>query len=74
MSKLRLTGGEPLLRRDIVDIVREAQLHPGPSTTFALTTNGTLLADRAKDLKAAGAAACGTVSVDSLDEKSPSRR
>jgi cyclic pyranopterin phosphate synthase len=66
VSKLRLTGGEPLLRRDIVDIVAKLSSIPGLDD-FALTTNGTLLADRAKDLKAAGLQRV-TVSVDSLDE------
>ena len=67
VSKLRLTGGEPLLRRDIVAIVAKLSSIPGLDD-FALTTNGTLLADRAKDLKAAGLQRV-TVSVDSLDEK-----
>ena len=66
VKKLRLTGGEPLLRRDIVDIVSKLSSLPGLDD-FALTTNGTLLADRAKDLKAAGLQRV-TVSVDSLDE------
>jgi len=66
VSKLRLTGGEPLLRRDIVEIVAKLSSLPGLQD-FALTTNGTLLADRAKDLKAAGLQRV-TVSVDSLDE------
>lgn len=66
VSKLRLTGGEPLLRRDIVEIVAKLSSIPGLDD-FALTTNGTLLADRAKDLKAAGLQRV-TVSVDSLDE------
>ncbi len=66
-TKLRLTGGEPLLRRDIVDIV--AGLHELPGLDdLALTTNGTLLADRAKELKAAGLKRI-TVSVDSLDDE-----
>ncbi len=66
-SKLRITGGEPLLRRDIVDIVGKLASLPGVDD-LALTTNGTLLADKANDLKAAGLKRI-TVSVDSLDEK-----
>ena len=66
VTKLRLTGGEPLLRRDIVDIVGKLSSLPGLED-LALTTNGTLLADKAKDLKAAGLRRV-TVSVDSLDE------
>jgi cyclic pyranopterin phosphate synthase len=66
-TKLRITGGEPLLRRDIVDIVGKLAPLPGLDD-LALTTNGTLLADKAKALKDAGLKRV-TVSVDSLDEK-----
>ena len=66
VTKLRLTGGEPLLRRDIVDIVGKLSSLPGLDD-LALTTNGTRLAERAKDLQAAGLRRV-TVSVDSLDE------
>jgi cyclic pyranopterin phosphate synthase len=66
VTKLRLTGGEPLLRRDIVDIVAKLSTLPG-LTDLALTTNGTLLGERASELKAAGLQRV-TVSVDSLDE------
>jgi len=66
VTKLRITGGEPLLRRDIVDIVSKLSSLPGLDD-LALTTNGTLLADKARDLKAAGLRRV-TISVDSLDE------
>jgi GTP 3',8-cyclase len=66
VTKLRLTGGEPLLRKDIVDIVVKLSSLPG-LTDLALTTNGTLLGERAAALKAAGLQRV-TVSVDSLDE------
>jgi len=66
VSKLRLTGGEPLLRRDIVDIIANLSALPGIDD-LALTTNGTLLAERAQELKAAGLKRI-TVSLDSLDE------
>ncbi len=66
VTKLRLTGGEPLLRRDIVDIVAKLSSLSGLDD-LALTTNGTLLAERASDLKAAGLRRV-TVSLDSLDE------
>ncbi len=66
VTKLRLTGGEPLLRRDIVDIVAKLSSLSGLDD-LALTTNGTLLAERARDLHAAGLRRV-TVSVDSLDE------
>jgi cyclic pyranopterin phosphate synthase len=65
VSKLRLTGGEPLLRRDIVDIVRGLSELSGVED-LALTTNGTLLAERAQELKKAGLRRV-TVSLDSLD-------
>ncbi len=66
VTKLRLTGGEPLLRRDIVDIVAKLSSLSGLDD-LALTTNGTRLAELAKDLQAAGLRRV-TVSVDSLDE------
>jgi len=67
VKKLRLTGGEPLLRRDIVDIVAGlAELHGAED--LAITTNGSRLAAHAADLKEAGLKRI-TVSVDSLDEQ-----
>jgi GTP 3',8-cyclase len=66
VRKLRLTGGEPLLRRDIVDIVAALAELNGPED-IALTTNASRLADLAADLKAAGLKRL-TVSLDSLDE------
>src|SRR5437667_2774792 len=48
IKKIRLTGGEPLLRRGVVDFVRElAKLRSddGESLDIAMTTNGHLLAD-----------------------------
>lgn len=65
VTKLRVTGGEPLLRKDIVEIVSALnELH---GLDLALTTNGTLLAERAAELKAAGLKRI-TISLDSLDE------
>src|SRR4051794_20738401 len=53
ITSVRLTGGEPLLRRGLVDIVRRvAALDPRP--TIALTTNGIGLARIAAELAAAG--------------------
>jgi len=66
VTKFRLTGGEPLLRKDIVDIVAALAELPGVDD-LALTTNGTLLAERAERLKAAGLKRV-TVSLDSLDD------
>ena len=66
VSKVRLTGGEPLLRRDIVDIVAGLAGLSGLED-LALTTNGSRLAQRAEDLHVAGLQRV-TVSLDSLDE------
>src|SRR5258707_15372975 len=53
VDKVRLTGGEPLLRRDIPSLVRMLSVKPGLKD-LALTTNGVLLADQIDALKAAG--------------------
>jgi len=53
ISKIRLTGGEPLVRLGIVDLVRELAAVPGIED-LAMTTNGTLLARYAADLAEAG--------------------
>jgi cyclic pyranopterin phosphate synthase len=66
-KKIRLTGGEPLLRRDIVEIVAALAGLEGLED-LALTTNGTRLAEQAAELKAAGLKRL-TVSLDSLDEQ-----
>lgn len=66
VSKVRLTGGEPLLRRDIADIVG-GLAGLGGIADLALTTNGSRLVQRAADLRAAGLKRV-TVSLDSLDE------
>jgi cyclic pyranopterin phosphate synthase len=64
VDKVRLTGGEPLLRRDLPSFVRMIALKPGLGD-LALTTNGVLLADQAEALKAAGLGRI-TVSLDTL--------
>lgn len=69
ITKLRLTGGEPLLRNGLVDFVRElAKLRTveGKSPDIAVTTNGHLLADLAQPLKDAGLRRV-TVSLDAVD-------
>jgi len=63
--KIRLTGGEPTLRADLVDIVAGIAAIPGIEDV-SLTTNGTLLKERAAALKAAGLTRVN-VHVDSLD-------
>lgn len=65
VSKVRLTGGEPLLRHGLERLVAMLVEVPG-ITDIALTTNGSLLAQQADALKAAGLHRI-TVSLDSLD-------
>lgn len=65
VRKLRLTGGEPLLRTNLSDLIGDLTDIPGVED-LALTTNGVLLARYAAELKAAGLERI-TVSLDSLD-------
>ena len=65
VRKLRLTGGEPLLRANLADLIGDLTAIPGVEDV-ALTTNGVLLAKCAAELKAAGLKRI-TVSLDSLD-------
>ena len=64
VEKVRLTGGEPLLRRDISTLVRLLSCNPRLQD-LALTTNGVLLAEQAQDLYDAGLHRV-TVSLDTL--------
>jgi cyclic pyranopterin phosphate synthase len=66
VRKIRLTGGEPLVRRDLHLLV--AMLAPIPDLDLTLTTNGSLLAKQARLLKEAGLKRV-TVSLDSLDDE-----
>ena len=68
ITKVRLTGGEPLLRKGVVEFVRElSKLQPlSGKLDIALTTNGHLLADVAQPLKNAGLTRV-TVSMDAVD-------
>jgi len=66
VSKLRLTGGEPLLRPDLDLLIRQLVAIPGVED-LALTTNGSMLTSWAKRLKDAGLHRL-TVSLDTLDE------
>ena len=66
VSKIRLTGGEPLLRRDVEQLVRMLAGLDG-LRDLTLTTNGSLLAAKAAELAAAGLKRV-TVSLDSLDD------
>ncbi len=69
IQKVRITGGEPLLRKGVIEFVRElAKLRTigGDNLDIALTTNGHLLADLARPLKDAGLGRV-TVSMDAVD-------
>jgi cyclic pyranopterin phosphate synthase len=66
VRKVRLTGGEPLLRRDVERLV--ARLSALGDLDVTLTTNGALLADKARSLADAGLTRV-TVSLDSLDDE-----
>src|SRR5215470_7596604 len=71
IEKIRITGGEPLLRRGVVDFVREiSKLRTGSGSNLdiAITTNGHLLAELAQPLKDAGLNRI-TVSMDAVDPK-----
>ena len=67
ISRVRLTGGEPLIRRDVVDFIKNlssmSELHD-----MSLTTNGVLLADFAEDLYEAGLKRIN-ISIDSLNHE-----
>ena len=67
VSKIRLTGGEPLLRREIEKLVSMLAEIPGVED-LALTTNGALLAEKAVALKGAGLQRV-TVSLPTLDDE-----
>jgi len=69
ITKIRLTGGEPLLRKGIIDFVRnlaKLRTEEGHKPEIALTTNGHLLAEIAQPLKDAGLDRV-TVSMDAVD-------
>jgi len=67
ISKIRLTGGEPLVRKNLVQLVALIREVPGIKD-LALTTNGILLPDQAADLKKAGLDRVN-ISLDSLDAR-----
>jgi GTP 3',8-cyclase len=69
ITKIRITGGEPLLRKDVVEFVRklaELRSPDGDNLDLAITTNGHLLAGLAEPLKDAGLSRV-TVSMDAVD-------
>jgi len=65
VRKIRLTGGEPLVRRGMVELCRRLRAIPGLGE-LDLTTNGILLPEMAADLKAAGVDRVN-ISLDTLD-------
>ena len=70
VEKLRLTGGEPLLRKNVeklIGMLSELRPPSGAPLDLTLTTNGSLLAKKARALKDAGLNRV-TVSLDSLDD------
>jgi GTP 3',8-cyclase len=69
VTKLRLTGGEPLVRRDMLELVRALGRKLGDGLEeLTLTTNATRLAEFADDLRAAGVRRIN-VSLDTLDRE-----
>ena len=66
IQKVRITGGEPLVKKNIICICRRISAIEGISEV-CLTTNGTLLPSMADDLKAAGVKRLN-ISMDTLDE------
>ena len=74
ISTFRLTGGEPLLRTDVVDVVRRLAQLRGPSgaVDVAMTTNGIRLVNMLPDLVDAGLTRLN-VSIDTLDRQRPLR-
>jgi cyclic pyranopterin phosphate synthase len=70
VRKIRLTGGEPLLRKNLEVLIEQLaalRTSDGEKLDLTLTTNGSLLAKKAKTLKAAGLQRV-TVSLDGLDD------
>ncbi len=67
IKRIRLTGGEPLLRKDLMQIVRGIAALPGLKD-LSITTNAQMLAEMAADLKAAGLMRLN-ISMDSLNEE-----
>ena len=70
VRKIRLTGGEPLLRKHIenlIEMLAQLKTVDGRNIELTLTTNGSILAQKAQTLKNAGLARV-TVSLDSLDD------
>ncbi len=67
VRSIRLTGGEPLIRRDVATLVRRIASVPGVAD-IALSTNALLLADQARELREAGLTRVN-ISLDTLREE-----
>ncbi len=66
MTKIRLTGGEPLVRKDLPSLIQSIREHPG-ITDLSCTTNAHLLSEKADELKSAGLDRVN-ISLDTLRE------
>jgi GTP 3',8-cyclase len=67
LSKIRITGGEPLARKGLVDFLGHVSTISG-ITDFSLTTNGVLLSEHLDEIKASGISRLN-ISLDSLDRE-----
>src|SRR5882724_1687816 len=67
VSRVRLTGGEPLLRRNLPTLIKMLAANSGVKD-LALTTNGTMLTEQAASLRAAGLGRL-TISLDTLQSE-----
>jgi cyclic pyranopterin phosphate synthase len=66
VNRLRITGGEPLVRNNLAALIKRLSMIPGIDD-IALTTNGVLLAEQAAELKNAGLQRLN-ISLDTLDD------
>jgi len=66
LNKIRLTGGEPLVRKDIIEIVQDISTYD-EIKTIAMTTNGSLFLKKMERLKEAGLSQVN-ISLDTLVE------
>ncbi len=67
IKKIRFTGGEPLVRKNLVKLIRDVNEIPGIEE-IAITTNGVLFADMAQELKQAGLTGVN-ISLDTLNSE-----
>lgn len=67
IKKVRFTGGEPLVRKNLIKLIEDVEKLPGIEE-IAMTTNGVLFADQAAELKRAGLTSVN-ISLDTLDKE-----